>query len=117
MLGLLSVTSGFNPELILCAWLDSEIQEFANSHRVVTRSLVVRTQKLVPPVENPELTDVLPLKPGVCQNIATHASPTARNFFLALIWMGVKHQLTYLIWTFPVHSPSFFPSPKSLPTF
>ena len=98
MLGLLSVTSGFNPELILCAWLDSEIQEFANSHRVVTRSLVVRTQKLVPPVENPELTDVLPLKPGVCQNIATHASPTARNFFRVRIS------------TFQIHSPSFFPN-------
>ena len=31
-------------------------------------------------VENPEQTNVLPLKPGG-QNIATHASPTARNFF------------------------------------
>ena len=41
----------------------------------------------VPSVENPELTNVLPaLKPGVGQNIATHASPTS---------------------TFPVHSPSF----------
>ena len=35
-----------------------------------------------PSLENPELTNVLPLKPGVDQNKATHASPTARNFFL-----------------------------------
>ena len=50
----------------------------------------------VPSVENPELTDVLPLKPGVGQIIAMHASHTARNSFLVLIL------------TFPVHSPSFF---------
>ena len=37
-----------------------------------------------------------PLTPGVGQNIAMHASPAARNFFLALIS------------TFPVHSPSYF---------
>ena len=30
-------------------------------------------------VENPELTNVLPVELGVGQNIATHASPTARN--------------------------------------
>ena len=33
-----------------------------------------------PIVENPELTNVLPLKPGVGQTIAMHASPTAMNF-------------------------------------
>jgi len=31
----------------------------------------------VPSVENPELTDVPPLKPGVGQNIAMQASPIA----------------------------------------
>ena len=36
-------------------------------------------------LENSELTNVLPLKPGAGQNITTHASPTARNFFLVLI--------------------------------
>ena len=35
-----------------------------------------------PSLENPKLTNVLPLKPGVGQNIATHASPTAKIFFL-----------------------------------
>ena len=39
----------------------------------------------VPSVENPELTNVLHLKPGVGQNIATHASPTTMNLFLVLI--------------------------------
>ena len=49
-------------------------------------------------VQNPELTNcVLLLKSGVSQNdIATHASPGAMNFFLVLIS------------TFPVHSPAFF---------
>ena len=45
----------------------------------------------VPSVENPELINALPLKPGVDQNIATRALSAARNFFL--VWM--------------VHSPSF----------
>ena len=53
----------------------------------------------IPSVENPELTNALPLKPGVCQNIAMHASPTTRNFFLVLIL------------TLQVHSPSFIPNP------
>ena len=57
----------------------------------------------VPSVENTELTHVLLLKPGVGQDIAIHASPTARNFVLVLIF------------TLPVHSPSFSPNP--LPTF
>ena len=54
-------------------------------------------------VENPELTDVLPaLKPGVGRNIATHASPQAKNFLLVLIF------------TFLVHSLSFSASPYFL---
>ena len=38
----------------------------------------------VPPlvIENPELTHVFPLKPGLDKNMATHASPTARNFIV-----------------------------------
>ena len=46
-----------------------------------------------PPVKNPELTNVLPFKPGVGQKIAMHASLTARNFFFVLFS------------TFMVHSP------------
>ena len=44
-------------------------------------------------VENPELSDVLPFKPGLCRNIANDASPTRGNF-------------TVLICTFRVHSTS-----------
>ena len=33
----------------------------------------------VPSFKNPELTNVLPLKLGLGQNITTHTSPTARN--------------------------------------
>ena len=47
--------------------------------------------------ENPEMTtfNVLSINSRVGQNIALHASPTARNVFLVLIS------------TFPVHSLSF----------
>ena len=38
----------------------------------------------VPYVENPELWNVLSLKPGVGQNIAMHASPTARKVSIVL---------------------------------
>ena len=54
--------------------------------RLCTRSGVLRTQKLRCPLScEPSATNVLPLKPGVGQNIAMHASPTTRNFFLVLI--------------------------------
>ena len=56
---------------------------------------IVDTEIMVSSVVNPELTNA-PLKPGVGQNIAMHASPTARNFSLVLISAS------------PVHSPSFF---------
>ena len=56
----------------------------------------VDTEIKVPYVENPELTNALPLKSGEGQYVALHALPTARNYFLVLIS------------TFPVHSPSFF---------
>ena len=48
----------------------------------------------VPSVENPELANVLHLNPGICRNIATHASPTAKNSFFVLNF------------TFPGHLPS-----------
>ena len=38
-----------------------------------------------PSVENSELTNVLPLKSGVGQNIAMHASPIVGDFFSDLI--------------------------------
>ena len=54
-----------------------------------------------PLLRNPELTNIHHLEPGVGQNIATRASPTATNFFLVLIS------------TFPVRSPSCFSSESS----
>ena len=39
-----------------------------------------------PSFENPELTKVLPSKPGVGEDTATQASSIARNFFLANIY-------------------------------
>ena len=38
----------------------------------------------VPSVVNPELANVLTLKPGVGQNLVVHALSTARNIFLVL---------------------------------
>ena len=46
-------------------------------------------------VENPELTNVLPLKPGVGQIIAMHASPTARIVFLVFFFTTPVHQLIF----------------------
>ena len=57
----------------------------------------------VPYVENPDLINALPLKPGVGQNIVMCASATAKNFFLVIVS------------TLPVHSQSFVPNP--LPNF
>ena len=37
-------------------------------------------------VENPELTNVFHLNPGVGQNITTHASPSAQNVFLGSLF-------------------------------
>ena len=56
----------------------------------------VDAEMKVPSVENPELINVFPLKPGVGQKIAMYALLTARNFFHVLI--STSH----------VHSPSFF---------
>ena len=52
------------------------------------KSHLMRTQSL----------NIVPLKPGVGQYIAIHATLTARDFFLAIS-------------TLPVHSPAFFPKP------
>ena len=83
---------------------------FVNMTFIVTRILMValsfvcprigvlRTQELNTHPLRTQSSKVLPLKPGIGQNIAMHASFTARNVFFVLIS------------TFPVHSPSFFQS-------
>ena len=48
--------------------------------------------------ENPELSNLLSLKPGVGQKTALDDSPAARNF-------------TLLMSIFPVQATSFFPNP------
>ena len=72
-----------------------------------SRGGVLRAQKLRSPLlrKNPELTNVLPLKPEVGQNVALHASPTARDFCHVQIF------------TFYVHSPSFLFFSKFSPYF
>ena len=54
----------------------------------------LRTQKLKSHLVKTQSLNVLPLKPGVGQYIATHTTLTARDFFL--------------ISTFPVHSSTCF---------
>ena len=63
----------------------------------VTTGVVVDIEMKVPSVENPELTNLLPLK-----HKAIHTSPFAGNFFFPLCSI------------FPVNSPSFFPNPLLL---
>ena len=40
----------------------------------------------VPSVKNPDLSTVVPWKPGVGQNIAMHTSPTASNLYIDNVW-------------------------------
>ena len=49
----------------------------------------------VPSVEDPELTDVLPLKPGVGPTVDRHDSPADRNFFLILVPNSQFHFLLF----------------------
>ena len=46
-------------------------------------------------VENPELTTVFPLKPGLGQIIATHVSSISRNFLPVLISVTPLHSLFF----------------------
>ena len=48
-----------------------------------SRSGELRTQKLKSHLVRTQSLNVLPLKPGVGQYVAIHATLTARNFFLA----------------------------------
>ena len=51
----------------------------------VCRSWILRTQKLKTHQLRTQSSKVLPIRPGVGQNIAMHATPSARDFFLELI--------------------------------
>ena len=52
---------------------------------------IVDAEIKVPYVENPELWNFLPLKPGVGQSIAMHASPTARKVSIVLLSQSIHH--------------------------
>ena len=87
-------------------WVPAEQHDFWDSEvciqpgsnpLLLPRSGELRMQKLKSHLVRTQSLNVLPLKPGVSQYIAIHATLTARNFFL--------------ISTLPVHSPAFFPKP------
>ena len=50
--------------------------------KILSRSGELRTQKLKSHLVRTPSLNLLALQPGVCQNIAIHATPTARDFFL-----------------------------------
>ena len=56
------------------------------NHNYSPRSGELRTQKLKSYLVRTQSLNVLPLKSGVGQNIAIHATLTARNFFLAYFY-------------------------------
>ena len=68
-------------------------QTLANSR--VTRPPTQEAERLPVLREEAEEAVVLPLKPGVGQYVAMHATLTARDFFLANFYLSV-------------HSPAFF---------
>ena len=67
------------------------------------RSGELRTQKLKSHLVRTQSLDVLPLKPGVGQYIAIHATLTARNFFLAYFYPSCPFTCI-----FSKTSPNFF---------
>ena len=69
-----------------------------------TRSGELRMQKLKSHLVRTQSLNVLPLKPGVGQYIAIHATLTAREFFLAYF-----HPSSPFTCIFSKTSPNFFP--------
>ena len=62
----------------------------------------LRVYKKCAPRWDTECKNIL-LKPRVGQNVATQASPTARNFFLALISTFLVHSPFFLSKSSPYH--------------
>ena len=60
----------------------------------IPRSAELRTQKLRSRLVRTQSLDVLPLKPGLSQYIATHATLSARGFFL--VYFYPSGSLTYI---------------------
>ena len=75
------------------------------SHYMCPRSGELRMQKLKPHLVRTQSLKVLPLKPGVGQYIAVHATLTARDFFLAYFYPSGPFTCIFfqnLSWFFPV---------------
>ena len=68
-----------------------------------SRSGELRTQKLKSHLLRTQSLKVLPLKPGVGQCIAIHATLTARDFFCANVYLSGPFSCI-----FPITSPEFF---------
>ena len=65
--------------LCLCLFVWAHVRTLVCLSVYPSVCLSVRHRNEGPSVENPVLSPVLPLKSGVRQNTAVHASPTARN--------------------------------------
>ena len=68
----------------LCFWY--KLTKLASSLLYCSRSGELRTQILKSHLVRTQSLNVLPLKPGVSQYIAIHATLTARDFFLAYFY-------------------------------
>ena len=66
--------------------LQNSVYAFIHLHLISEE----RTLIFISAVSHSGLTVVAPLKPGVGQDIAMHASPAARNFILVLIYFFPK---------------------------
>ena len=67
-----------------CHWFPDTSPK--RDHLTYPRSGDLRTQKLKSHLVKTQILNVLPLKPGVGQYIAIHATLTARDFFLAYFY-------------------------------
>ena len=84
------------------------------------RSRELRTQKLKSHLVRTQILNVLPLKPGVSQYIAIHATLTARDFFLAYFYTSVPFTCIFakpspdfsLCWLWRTHGSCVGPQNK-----
>ena len=81
-----------------CQGSEGQLTQLYNSlqcrptcYTISPRNGVLRTQKSMTRLLRTKNSKVLLLKPGVGQNVAMHASPSARNFFLKLISTFLVH--------------------------
>ena len=75
------------PHVIDVSW---EYVPFTSTHCSRPRSGELRTQKLKSHLVRTQSLTVLPLKPGVDQYIAIHATLTARDFFLSCLFLHFR---------------------------